>query len=411
MSPSRGGAPGLPPIRGRPGALLWRSGFAAACPLYSEGSGGAAVQVPRGPVQAAGPVAVKPQTRRGQLRMAGLLHPFRWGAAAPVIDTPALARQLAGPLGMAALESRVAGNARAHQLSLDRIGPHRIAAWVGSALAITGAAQPIPTLYLLRGGWLEWLHPGPGSCQVQRLEPGWLLYLNSPGYRLRSGVCSVVAIALDPARLELQLANLAVAGLDTETCRQLLAQSLLGGPGAGPLGSLVEAIGSLLQLYERLVLTDPRLVVRLELDRLLERLVAALLLTAAGGLESLDLTGTGAASLPPRDQAFEALLARIRAHLGESLDLATLEAWAQRSRRELQVVFRDRLGCTPMQWVRRERLQQARRRLEQPEPGDTVASIARASGYSSASHFSSDFRSQFQVTPTQIMQARKNPTS
>ena len=358
------------------------------------------MQSPLGPAEPAGPVAVKPQTRRGQLRMAGLLHPFRWGAAAPVIDTPTLARQLAGPLGMAALESRVARNASAHQLSLDAIGAHRIAAWVGSALAITGAAQPVPTLYLLRGGWLEWLRPR----SVQRLEPGGLLYLNSPDYRLRSGVCSVVAIALDPARLEAQLLNLAAAGLGEQACRQLLGQPLLCGPGGGPLVSLVGAMGSLLELYERLVLADPRLVARLELDQLLERLVATLLLTAAGGPEALDLSGAGAA-LPPRDRAFEALLARLRAHLAEPLDLPTLETWAQRSRRELQVVFRDRLGCTPMQWVRRERLNLARRRLEQPEPGDTVASIARGCGYSSASHFSTDFRRQFQCTPFQVLAA------
>lgn len=358
----------------------------------------------RGPAETAGSVAVKPQTRRGQLRMAGLLHPFRWGAAAPVIATAALEQQLAGWLGIASVASRVARNASAHQLSLDRIGPHRIAAWVGSAVAISGGPQPLPTLYLLRGGWLEWLNPGPGSCQVQRLEPGWLLYLNSPGYRLRSGVCSVVAIALDPVRLELQLAQLAGAGLDAEAWPEVVGQTLLSAPGAGPLGSLVEAIGSMLQLDERLVLADPRLVMRLELDQLLERLVAALLLTAAGGLESLDLAGAGA-SQPPRDRAFEALLARLRAHLGEPLDLTTLEAWSQRSRRELQVVFRDRLGCTPMQWVRRERLSRARRRLEHPEPGDTVASIARTCGYVSAGHFSTDFRREFQCTPSALFRA------
>lgn len=362
------------------------------------------MQSPRGPAEPAGPVAVKAQTRRGQLRMAGLLHPFRWGAAAPVIDTAALAERLGGPLAMAAVESRVARTASAHQLSLGWIGPHRIAAWVGSAVTISGGPQPLPTLYLLSGGWLEWLQSG----RMQRLEPGWLLYLNSPGYRLRSGVCSVVAIALDPARLEVQLRNLAHAGFGAEMGRQVLAQSLLGAPGDAPLGTLVQAMGSLLQLYERLVLADPRLVTRLELDQLLERLVAALLLTGAGGLESLDLAGAGTPQAP-LDRAFEALLARIRAHLGETLDLTTLETWSKRSRRELQVVFRDRLGCTPMQWVRRERLTQARRRLEQPEPGDTVASIARASGYCSASHFSTDFHNQFRVSPSQIMRAGKKP--
>jgi len=349
---------------------------------------------------AVGSTTTAARTSRGQLRLAGLRHPFRWGAAAPVIDTIALARQLAGPLGIGSIESLAPRTTSAHQLSLDAIGPHRIAAWVGSALAITGGLVPVPTLYLVRGGWLEW----EGQERRERLQPGGVLYLNSPSYRLRSGVCSVVAIAFDPLRLEAQLHKLAAAGLGEEACRKVLAQSVLGGQSGESWGPLVQAISSLLDLFERLVLTDPRLVPRLELDRLLERLVVTLLLAAAGGLEALDLAGAGALP-PPRDAIFEALLVRIRAHLAQPINLATLEGWSQRSRRDLQVVFRDRLGCTPMQWVRRERLRRARLRLEQPAPSDTVASIASACGYPSASRFSADFRREFRCTPSQLLQA------
>lgn len=73
------------------------------------------------------------------------------------------------------------------------------------------------------------------------------------------------------------------------------------------------------------------------------------------------------------------------------------------------MVFRERLGCTPVQWLRRERLMQARRRLEHPGPGDTVAAIARASGYASASRFSGDFRRMFGSAPSQVLKQRKAP--
>jgi transcriptional regulator GlxA family with amidase domain len=159
---------------------------------------------------------------------------------------------------------------------------------------------------------------------------------------------------------------------------------------------------SLLSLFVRIRSVDPRLVVLLQLDQLLERLLATLLVAAAAGLEGLALTGDVAAS-SPFDDAFAALLARIRAHLAEPIDLGVLETWAQRSRRELQVVFRDRLGCTPMQWLRRERLQQARRRLEHPLLDDTVAAIAAACGYRNAARFSADFRREFDLAPSQLL--------
>jgi transcriptional regulator GlxA family with amidase domain len=103
-----------------------------------------------------------------------------------------------------------------------------------------------------------------------------------------------------------------------------------------------------------------------------------------------------------QDAAFETLLARILGHLADPLELATLASWAQCSPRALQVLFRQRLGCTPIQWLRRERLQQAHRLLEGARPGDSVAAIARRCGYRAAAHFSEDFRRQFGRTPSQV---------
>jgi transcriptional regulator GlxA family with amidase domain len=114
--------------------------------------------------------------------------------------------------------------------------------------------------------------------------------------------------------------------------------------------------------------------------------------------------------MPQGDTSFEELLSRIRSHLADPLDLARLEGWAHTSRRSLQVVFQDRLGCTPMQWVRQERLNRALQRLKHPAQHDTVASIASACGYSSPSRFSADFRRQYRFSPSALLRDARRQT-
>ena len=357
---------------------------------------------PPGPAPAAGPLSWQSQTRRGQLRLAGLLHPFAWGAQAPVLSNEGLAEALAEPLGIQTIAPRGPGGASSHQLSLNRIGPHRLAAWVGTAIELQAGSEAPITLYLLRGGWLEW----QAAEGMKPLAPGWLLLSGGGSYRLRSGICAVVAIGLNRGRLALQLSQLSGEPLDERATANLLRRPLLLGPSGAPCGALVQALGCLLDLYERLELQDPRLVARLELDQLLERLVATLLLTAAFGRQGLALSGAEAATAR-QDEAFEALLARIRSRLADPIDLATLATWAGCSARTLQVLFRQRLSCTPIQWLRRERLQLAQRLLLQAQPGESVASIARRCGYTAASHFSEDFRRQFGRTPSQVLRGAK----
>jgi AraC-like DNA-binding protein len=348
---------------------------------------------------------MRARTRSGQLRLAGLLHPFSWGGRAPLLNSEGLARQLAAPLGITSIRSQQPGEAGAHQLSLNRLGPHWIAAWVGTPLQIV-AAQPPPTLIVPRGGRLEWEHNG----RWQRLDPGGLLVLNGGGaYQLRCGVCSLVAIGMEASRLEAKIRQLRAPGLDSEQWRGNQQRPLLLRPGRGGWHELGEGLNRLLALFEVLEGIDPRLATRLGLDASLEGLVAVLLLACASGPEAVNLAeATG--PMPQRNTSFEELLSCIRSHLEEPLDLARLEGWAHTSRRSLQVVFQDRLGCTPMQWVRQERLNLALQRLQHPAPHDTVASIASACGYSSPSRFSADFRRQFRFPPSALLRTDRRQT-
>jgi AraC-like DNA-binding protein len=101
------------------------------------------------------------------------------------------------------------------------------------------------------------------------------------------------------------------------------------------------------------------------------------------------------------------LAAWIEAHAGQPLSLSDLERQSGYSRRSLQLAFRAHLGCSPMQWVSRCRMQKARERLQSPAPGDSVGSVAYGLGFVNVASFSRDFRRLFGERPSAVLrQAR-----
>ena len=71
------------------------------------------------------------------------------------------------------------------------------------------------------------------------------------------------------------------------------------------------------------------------------------------------------------DCAIDTLVDWIHAHCHEPISLSDLEERSHYSRRSLQYTFKARFGCGPMQYLRRQRLWLARRRLE--DPGQAAA--------------------------------------
>ena len=111
--------------------------------------------------------------------------------------------------------------------------------------------------------------------------------------------------------------------------------------------------------------------------------------------------------------AFDELIDYILANLGEPLNLTNLENHSHYSRRTLQYVFRDRFGCTPSQWIRKQRLEMAHHRLQNPQPRDSVSEIAFACGYRSMSLFSLDFQQHYHIKPSHLLREglRRSPSS
>ena len=75
------------------------------------------------------------------------------------------------------------------------------------------------------------------------------------------------------------------------------------------------------------------------------------------------------------------------------------------SRRWMEYAFRDALGESPYQYIRRRRLKLAQRLLDKQPPAK-VYEIARQTGFSSAKQFSMAFSQEFGASPRECQRSR-----
>lgn len=132
----------------------------------------------------------------------------------------------------------------------------------------------------------------------------------------------------------------------------------------------------------------------LRLDDLIRRLIVMLLVPDL--LEAVEPDAIG------EEQPFvhAALVEWLLAHLDEPISLSDMEQRSHYSRRSLQHAFRQRFGCGPMQWLRRQRLAKARALLEQPGSCASLTEVALACGYLSVASFSRDYLGRFGERPS-----------
>lgn len=91
----------------------------------------------------------------------------------------------------------------------------------------------------------------------------------------------------------------------------------------------------------------------------------------------------------------------VRGHLTEPINLERLAAIAGVRPRTLEAHFRSFLGTTPLGWLRRMRLVNARRELERGHA--RVTDIALANGFNQLGRFATDYRSIFGEAPSMTL--------
>jgi len=93
----------------------------------------------------------------------------------------------------------------------------------------------------------------------------------------------------------------------------------------------------------------------------------------------------------------EPVLAHIHAHLQEELRVDDLAQQAGLSPSAFHRLFRSRMGCTPMAYLRDLRLSLVAHQLLETEK--SIAEIAFEAGFNHLSHFNRQFRNQFTCSP------------
>jgi LacI family transcriptional regulator len=98
------------------------------------------------------------------------------------------------------------------------------------------------------------------------------------------------------------------------------------------------------------------------------------------------------------DSRLRQALSYLHQHIEKPITIDQITEHAGVSRRWLEYAFRDVLGETPYQYLRRQRLSLARRLLAE-DPGAKVYSIAQQTGFSSAKQLAIAFQQDFGMSP------------
>ena len=138
----------------------------------------------------------------------------------------------------------------------------------------------------------------------------------------------------------------------------------------------------------------------LQLDDLILRCVAGLLFPQLDQPISARDESPGSRDLR---RTVHALMDWMTSKLDQPISLSEIEQRSHYGRRAIQMGFRAEVGCGPMQWLRRQRLQFAYQQLHNPGPDCTVTSVAHACGYFNLGSFSRDFRERFGLPASQLL--------
>jgi AraC-like DNA-binding protein len=194
------------------------------------------------------------------------------------------------------------------------------------------------------------------------------------------------------------------------TLHAICGRSDLFLPSEGVLANLgkqqTDAFRRVFELMDQLLLEDPVIPQILLIDEQLYRLLAVQLLKQGGLLDRLPRSTSSTSPSSP-GKVMDRLVDHITMKNDGPLTLTELESHSGYSARRLQQLFREHFDCTPMQYVRRQRLRLALQRLEQPLVGDTITSVARDFGYSQVGNFSVEFRRQFGYSPSAVLRSAR----
>ncbi len=208
--------------------------------------------------------------------------------------------------------------------------------------------------------------------------------------------CSGIIISFPPDSLLPAAHSMAGQDVDLLPLRAALAQPTVLSRQADSRRDRLHALLMETMAYcERCMAFSGSIHPMLCLDDLISRLIVMLLVPNL--LES-------SMEAPPSSEPFvhQELVEWLLAHLGEPISLSDMEERSRYTRRALQYAFKQRFGCGPMQWLRRQRLAKARALLEETGLRRSLPEVAQACGYLSQASFRRDFQARYCELPSSV---------
>ncbi|MFN9644708.1 MAG: helix-turn-helix transcriptional regulator [Cyanobacteriota bacterium] len=279
-----------------------------------------------------------------------------------------------------------------------------IAASIGSPFHLECNGHPLHWLVLVHGGHLTIQQ----NDQSHDMVAGDGVLLTGHPWTLQAQHSSITTIGCDPLLLLSAARSLAPGQWSPPSALQSPLRSLFPLPTRtdGRCAALVNVIILELPAIHHIVQLGDGFFEGFLLREHLYRLMASLVFA--------DLRqGPSSDGREPSnsDRRLDRLLDYISLHLSEPLPLSVLEEQSHYSRRSLHYAFQERFGCSPLQWIRQQRMQMALQRLRNPLPHDSVASVALCCSYRSQSRFRIDFERSFGCKPSAVLRGEAVPAS
>ena len=290
-----------------------------------------------------------------------------------------------------AIRMRIQGDQLLLRLANTQIGRVRLDRTV-FRMELDGSGEPLERVVIarIRSGTARYSH---GSSETT-YGPGETYFPIPTG---RDWATSVRQTDSDVVLLHPLLLDQAT-GLqpDTREPLRLLSDRPLSGPAVAHLWRTVDDMRALIATLPE---DEP--------DPLLASAAARML--AASGLAAVPSTAVPGPAIEDRRDAHPATLRRalsfIDEHAHTSITIGDIAAAAFVTPRAVQIAFRRHLGTTPMDYLRRVRLDYAHRDLLTANPAcDTVTAIAHRWGFTSTSWFGAYYRKAYGFPPSRTLQ-------
>lgn len=216
-----------------------------------------------------------------------------------------------------------------------------------------------------------------------------------PGKRhTEAGLKSVLLVSIAPQRIintaRAMLGEELAKKLDLQTPRRI--NTLLGSI------NLLEVIQQACRLFDKFQ-ANPVLIKNFTPDDTIVRAIVMMLAPEA----FLPGTPLNDDNNSLKGRTLDYLCNYVVSNLDQSFDLTQLELVSGLSARTLQNEFRRQYAMSPMQWIREQRLSQARDLLLYPQASTTVSWVATHCGFDNLSDFSRRYFTRYRELPNETL--------